>query len=159
MSRSAYSIDEIEVSLTIKDGKVTVESRSGAKSGAVELSIGEKRATLELNGPGNDHGTAVLSGPELSNFRTIIDAGLSSMTVGRDALDDDRRVLHSGYQSLERFDGEFGTTLDTKALQELGLVDQEGDLPGGGRQVRCTVLNSGTAIINLLSESESESSH
>lgn len=156
MSRAAYSVDEIEVYLTITDGKVTVESRSGAKSGSVELNIDENRAKLNLNGAGNDHGTALLSGPELSNFRTIVDAGLSAMVSDQDELDTDRRVLYSGYESLSSHDDGFATTLNGAALSDLGLVDDEGHLPGGGRQVRCTVLNSGTAIINLLSDDESE---
>lgn len=156
MSSPAYSVDEVEVSLTITDGKVTVESRTGAKGGSVGLSVGEDRATLTLDGTGSDHGTAVLTGPELSNFRTIVDAGLSSLSVDRATMERDRRVLDSGYQSLESFDGRPAATLDVGALQQLGLVDEDGRLAGGGRQVRCTVLKSGTAILNLLSDGESE---
>lgn len=156
MSRAAYSIDEIEVSLKIRDGKITAESNSGAKSGSLEIDIEDKRAKLRLNGAGNDQGTAYLSGPELSNFRTVVDAAMSSMMADGDDLADDRRVLYSGFESLHGEDGDFHTTLDAEALRELGLLDAAGELPGGGRQVRCTVLNSGTAIINLLSEDEAE---
>ena len=64
-------------------------------------------------------------------------------------------MLDSGYQSLSQYGGEFAVTLDGSALGELGLLDASGNLAGGGRQVRCTVLNSGTAMVNLLSERES----
>lgn len=156
MSSPAYSVDEVEVSLTIKDGKVTVESRSGAKGGSVGLTVDADRASLTLEGAGSDHGTAMLTGPELSNFRTIVDAGLSSLSVDRSALEHDRRVLYSGYTSLEQFEQGPGLTLDTDALHTLGIIDDEGTIAGGGRQVRCTVLNSGTAILNLLTDDETE---
>lgn len=153
--RSARGIDEVPVSLAIKDGKLTVESRSGAKSGSIELSVGETHADLTLYGPGVDQATATLTGPELSNFRTIVDAGLSSMTLDEAEMDDDARVLSTGYESLARLEDGFGATLDTAALQRLGLVDADGALAGGGRQVRCTILNSGTAILNLRGGAES----
>lgn len=156
MSNDTYAIDEIEVFLTISDGKLTVESRSGAKSGSLELGVGESTAEVTLHSAGTDRATATLTGPELSNFRTNIDAGLSSMVAGRGAEAHDQRVLASGFETLEPLEGGFGTTVDTGALQALGIVDQAGALPGGSRQVKCTVLNSGTAIINLLSEDETE---
>lgn len=156
VSSPAYSVDEIEVSLTIKDGKMTVESRSGAKGGSIGLNVSDERATITLDGAGSDYGTARLTGPELSNFRTIIDAGMSSLSVDRTTLEHDRRVLYTGYESLGRYEDGIFTTLDVEALQELGIVDDSGSLPGGSRQVRCTVLNSGTAILNLLSDSEFE---
>lgn len=147
-------MDEIEVILTIKDGKATVESRSGPKSGGVRLDVGEGQADLVMTGAGNDEGRATLTGPELSHFRTLIDAGLSSMDLDQAALEQDRRVLYSGYQSLGRMDDAYVATLDGDALQRLGLLDEAGGLAGGGRQIRCTVLSSGTAMLNLLSESE-----
>lgn len=151
----ARRLDEVEVIVSITDGKFTAESRSGAKSGSVELDVGETEARLVLNGAGGDMATATLTGPELSNFRTMVDAGLSSLTVDGAGIEQDSRVLAAGYQSLKRVDDGFGTTLDTAALNRLGLVDDAGRLSGGGRQVRCTVLNSGTAILDLLSDSES----
>lgn len=156
VSSPAYSVDEIEVSLTIKDGKVTVESRSGAKGGSIGLNVSDERATITLDGAGSDYGTAQLTGPELSNFRTIVDAGLSSLSVDRSTLEHDRRVLYTGYESLGRYDEGVVTTLDVEALRELGIVDDSGAIAGGSRQVRCTVLNSGTAILNLVSDSEFE---
>lgn len=156
MSSPAYSVNEVEVALTIADGKLTVSSRSGAKGGSISLEVDEDRAIIRLEGAGKDHGTATLTGPELSSFRTIVDAGLSSLSVDRSAMERDRRVLYSGFQSLERIGDGVGTTLDTEALQELGLVDENGNVAGGGRQVRCTVMTEGTAILNLLSDVESE---
>lgn len=154
MSNRSLVVDEVEVTLTIKDGKLTVSSRSGAKNGTVELAVGESAAELVLTGAGTDHATATLTGPELSSFRTIVDAALSSLVSDRGPMADDRRVLASGYQSLQPVEGGFAATLDPAALQRLGLVDGEGELAGGGRQVQCTVLNSGTAILNLLSDAD-----
>lgn len=154
MSSPAYSVDEIEVSLTIKDGKVTLESRSGAKGGSIGLNVSDDRATITLDGAGSDHATAKLTGPELSNFRTIVDAAMSSLAVDRTTLEHDRRVLYTGFESLGRYNDTIVTTLDDEALRELGIVDEGGNVAGGSRQVRCTVLNSGTAILNLLSDSE-----
>lgn len=154
VSSPSHSMDEIEVILTIKDGKSTVESRSGPKSGSVRLDVEEGKADLVMTGAGNDTGKATLTGPELSHFRTIVDAGLSSMDLDQSALEQDRRVLFSGYQSLTRVDDAYVATLDGDALQRLGLVEPGGDLAGGGRQIRCTVLNSGTAMLNLLDEDE-----
>lgn len=155
MSSPSYTIDEIEVELSISDGKLTVDSRSGAKSGSVKLSWDENRAQLQLLGPGTDYGLATLTGPQLSNFRTMIDAGLSALDVSQDTLERDRRVLYSGYETLGSHGEHLVTTLDREALEGLGLTD-DGEIAGGSRQVRCTVLNSGTAIINLLSHDESE---
>lgn len=156
MSSQSHSVEEIEVVLSITDGKLTAESRSGAKSGSVELSWDENRAKITLNGAGSDFGSATLTGPELSSFRTMIDAGLSSLVVGQDGLERDRRVLSSGYQTLDRFDDGVGVTLDEDALTRLGVLNERGEIAGGSRQVRCTVLNNGTAIVNLTSEAETE---
>ena len=147
-------MDELETFLTIRDGKVTVESRSGPKSGGIRLDVGEGKADLVVTAAGKDEGRATLTGPELSHFRTLVDAGLSSMDLDQAAMEQDRRVLYTGYQSLARAEDTYVATLDGDALRRLGLVDDDGDLAGGGRQVRCTVLSSGTAMLNLLTETE-----
>lgn len=151
----SYSVDEVEVHLSVSDGKFTAESRSGAKAGSVGLNVEEGQAEITLNGAGADFGNVTLTGPELSNFRTLVDAALSSLSVDRSTLEHDGRVLYSGYESLVRVEDGFGFTVDSEALQTLGLIDEGGTLAGGGRQVRCTVLNSGTAILNLREEDES----
>lgn len=156
MSSRTYAIDEIEVFLTISDGKLTAESRSGAKSGSLVLNVDEFTAEVTLNSTGADRATATLTGPELSNFRTNIDACLSSMVAEHDTVEHDQRILASGFETLSPLGDGFGTTLDTQALRALGIVDEADALPGGSRQVKCTVLNSGTAIINLLSDDEAQ---
>ena len=155
MSDRSFGMQELEVALRIRDGKLVAESRSGPKSGEIQLAVEGNTARLTLAGAGDDRATATLTGPELSHFRTLVDAGLSSMDLDRSAVEGDQRVLYSGYQSLERRGEEYVATLDGDALARLGLLDESGGLAGGGRQVRCTVLNSGTAMLNLLTESES----
>lgn len=157
MTDRAFAMEEVEVALAIKDGKLTARSRSGPKSGSVRIEVEGTEAELVLTGAGDDRATATLTGPELSHFRTLVDAGLTTLDLDQAAVDQDRRVLDSGYQSLSQYGGEFAVTLDGSALGELGLLDGSGNLAGGGRQVRCTVLNSGTAMVNLLSERESAS--
>ena len=152
MVEPAYSLNEVRIEMSISDGKLTVESKSGAKGGAVSLRVGEDQATLTLDGAGNDEAKATLTGPELSHLRSNVDAALSALTMDQGAFENDSRVLHSGFQSLLRLEGGYGTTLDRGALETLGLVDSNGALAGGGRQVRCTVLNTGTAILNLVED-------
>lgn len=142
--------------MTISDGKLTVESRSGPKSGVVRLTVADNRANLTLEGAGSDEATVRLSAAELSNFRTIVDAVLSDLSINRSELDDDSRMLAAGYQSLVRHDDGYAVTIDEEALEQLGLVNDDGTLAGGGRQVRSSVLTSGTAIINLLTEDEAD---
>lgn len=145
----AYGVEEIPVDLSITDGKITAESKSGPKSGSVELFVEETAATLVLNGAGSDRATAELTRPELANFRTMIDAALSRLTVGNDAPELGRNVLFSGYQPLDALEGGFGITLDAESLRRLDLVTEDGRIAGGSRQVQCTVLGNGTAILNL----------
>lgn len=154
MSQKGYRVREVDVVLSISDGKLSVESRSGAKGGVVELSPADDRANLTLQGAGSDEATATLSGPELSHFRTNVDAVLSSLSMDQGSQEDDKRILSTEYQSLVPHDDGFAVTVDEQALRRLGLVDEGGALTGGGRQVRTSVLNSGTAIVNLLSEDE-----
>lgn len=145
----AYGIDEISVALSIEDGKLTVESKSGPKSGSVELHVGEAAATLSLNGVGSDRATARLTGPELTNFRTMVDAALSRLSTSDEPPAMGRDVLYSGYRPLERFDDAFGIQFDESTLRRLDLLDEGGHIAGGSRQVQCTVLGNGTAILNL----------
>lgn len=156
MNNRVYALKEIGVTQTIEDGKLTVESRSGTKSGSIELTVDDFEAELTLLGAGNDTATATLSGPQLSNFRTNIDAGLSAILDDRDSAEHDRRILASGFETLAPLGDGIGTTFDAGALQALGILDDTGSLPGGSRQIKCTILNSGTAIINLSSEDEPE---
>lgn len=148
----AYGIEEIEVELSISEGKFGAESKSGPKSGSAELFVEEGGATLALNGSGSDRATASLTGPELANFRTMIDAALSTLTAGEEPSALGRDVLSSGYRPLEAFAGGVGVTLESETLRRLGLVDRDGGIAGGTRQVQCTVLGNGTAILNLTGE-------
>jgi hypothetical protein len=154
VSTRSHRINEIEVTMSISDGKLTVESRSGPKSGSVELSVVDSGAELTIHSAGNDQATATLTGAELSNFRTNVDSVMSSMVSDRADVPQDKRVLASGFESLGQVGGGFATTIDTQALQTLGIVDETGSIPGGSRQIKCTILNSGTAILNLLSDDE-----
>lgn len=154
----AYGVEEVAVTLSIRDGKFTAESKSGPKNGSVELIVEGSAATLVLNGAGSDRATASLTGPELANFRTMVDAALSGLMIGDDAPAMGRDVLFSGYRPLDQFDDEFGVTLDAESLRRLGLLTDEGRIAGGSRQVQCTVLGNGTAILNLRGDSEPGSS-
>lgn len=145
----AYGIEEVSVTLSIEDGKFTAESKSGPKSGSVELVVDGTSATLSLNGAGSDRATAELTGPELANFRTMIDAALSALTTGEQQPELGRDVLFSGYRPLEDFDGTFGVGFEEETLGRLDLLNEEGRIAGGSRQVQCTVLGNGTAILNL----------
>ena len=73
---AAYGVEEITVNMTVRDGKITVESQSGPKGGSVELFVDDSNAKLVFNGSGSDRATARLTGPELANFRTMVDAAL-----------------------------------------------------------------------------------
>lgn len=142
--------------MSIRDGKMTVESNSGPKSGSVELLVDGSAATLVLAGAGSDRATAELTGPELANFRTMIDAALSTLTVGEQPPALGRDVLFSGYRPLSQFDDAFGVGFEADTLRRLDLLNEEGRLAGGGRQVQCTVLGNGTAILNLTGDRASE---
>lgn len=154
----AYGVEEIEVTLAIEDGKFTAESKSGPKSGSLELAVDGPGATLSLAGAGSDRATAALTGPELANFRTMVDAALSNLVAGQDTPALGRDVLSSGYRPLREFDGSFGVQLETETLRHLGLVTGDGHIAGGSRQVQCTVLGNGTAILNLRGEGGPEGS-
>lgn len=146
---AAYGVEEITVNMTVRDGKITVESQSGPKGGSVELFVDESNARLVFNGSGADRATARLTGPELANFRTMLDAALSSLTMGDEAPEVGRNVLYSGYRPLEQIADGFGVQLEAETLRRLGLLDESGGIAGGRRQVKCTVLGNGTAILNL----------
>lgn len=140
--------------LSIQDGKFTAESKSGPKSGSVQLLVDGNGATLALNGAGSDRATAALTGPEMTNFRTMVDATLSTLSM-RDEQPMGRDVLYSGYLPLEAVDGGFGVELEGESLRRLGLLTEDGGIAGGSRQVQCTVLGNGTAILNLLGDGSS----
>lgn len=152
----AYSVEELPVTLSIEDGKIAVESNSGPKSGSVELFVDGTAATLVLNGAGSDRGTAELTGPELANFRTMVDAALSNLTVGDEPPTLGRDVLYSGYRPLEQVGDEFGVRFEAETLRRLDLLNEEGRIAGGRRQVQCTVLGNGTAILNIVGDREAE---
>lgn len=145
----AYGVEEVAVTLSISEGKFAAESKSGPKSGSVELFVDGSSATLVLNGAGSDQGAAELTGPELANFRTMIDAALSTLTVGDESPATGRNVLFSGFRPLEAAGGQFEVKLDEESLRRLDLVTDDGQIAGGGRQVQCTILGNGTAILNL----------
>ena len=150
----AHSVDEVEVSLTVTDGKLTAEAHSGPKAGSVGLGVVDGKAELSLHGPGSDVATVTLSGPELSTFRTIVDATISRLSVDRSAVERDQRVLYSDFETLTESADGFSVSVDADPLEKLGLLDAGGSLAGGSRQVRCTVLRQGTAIMNLRPEEE-----
>jgi hypothetical protein len=152
----AYGVEEIEVTLSITDGKITTKSMSGPKSGSLELFVDGSSATLVLNGAGSDRATAALTGPELANFRTMVDAALSKLMVGEEPQALGRNVLYSGYRPLDDLEGGIGVTLDEESLRRLDLVTEEGRIAGGGRQVQCTILGNGTAILNLKGDRTSD---
>ena len=153
---NSYRLKEIPISMSIEEGKLTVESTTGPKSGSLELSVADTAARLELNGVGSDRATAKLTGPELANFRTMVDATLSTLTVEDDAPALGRDVLYSGYQSLDQMGDGFGVEVEAEALRTLGLLNEEGRIAGGARQVKCTVLGNGTVILNLAGDRTSE---
>jgi hypothetical protein len=149
-NQSAYLIDEVEVSMTIKDGKFTATSTSGPKAGKVKFEPNGNSVDLEFEGAGSDRAVVRLSRPELTQLRTTIDALLANeFSDGDRANTDQRGTFYSGYRRLREFDDDIGVTLDTETLRSLGLVDEQGSLSGGSRQVQCTVLRSGVAILNL----------
>ena len=47
----AYGVEEIEVTLSITDGKITTKSMSGPKSGSLELFVDGSSATLVVQRP------------------------------------------------------------------------------------------------------------
>ena len=148
----AYGVEEIAVELSISDGKFAAETKSGPKSGSLELVVDGTGATLALEGAGSDRASATLTGPELANFRTMVDAALSSLMVAEDQQALDRDVLYSGYRPLVPFEDSVGIELDVDTLQRLGVVSEDGGIAGGSRQVQCTVLGNGTAVLNLTGE-------
>lgn len=152
---SPYRLEELEVRLEISEGKFAATSRSGPKGGSLELVDEPPSTRLTLKGTGSDEASVSLSAPELSNFRTIIDASLSSIIEDEESSDLERSSLFSGYRSLQAVGDEYGVSFDKKTLDQLGLLDESGGVPGGSRQVQCTVLPNGTAIINLRGDGES----
>lgn len=144
-----YGMDEIPVSISITDGKITAESKSGPKSGSLELFVEGSGAEVVLSGAGSDRARASLTGPELANFRTMLDAALSTLSTGEEPANLGRNVLFSGYRPLDEVDGQFAVTLEAESLRRLDLLDEAGRIAGGSRQVQCTVLGNGTAILNL----------
>ena len=149
-NQSAYLVDEVEVSMKIKDGKFTATSISGPKAGKVRFEPEENSVELAFDGAGSDRAAVRLSRPELTQLRTTIDALLATeFSEGERSSTDQRGTFFSGYRQLREVNDEIGVTLETETLQSLGLVDDSGDLSGGTRQVQCTVLRSGVAILNL----------
>lgn len=148
-STDAYGVDQITVNMTVHEGKITVESQSGPKGGSVELFVDDANAKLVFNGSGSDVATARLTGPELANFRTMVDAALSTLSRGDEPAELGRNVLYSGYIPLSGIDDGFGVQLEADALRRLDLLDDSGGIAGGRRQVKCTILGNGTAILNL----------
>ncbi len=156
-NQNAYLVDEIEVSMTIKDGKFTATSTSGPKSGRVEFNPGETTVELVLEGAGSDRASVPMSRPELTQLRTTIDAVLANEFADRDSSSErGRGTFFAGYRQLREQDEGIGVTFDTETLSSLGLVDEAGSLTGGSRQVQCTVLQSGVAIINLVPDESSQ---
>lgn len=151
-------MDEIPVTLSISDGKISAESTSGPKSGSIDLAVEGTSVTLELGGASSDQASATLTGPELANFRTMIDAALSKLTVGEEPAPTGRHVLFSGYLPLRKDDDEIVIQFDEEPLRRLDITDEEGSIAGGGRQVQCTVLGNGTAILNLKSDERTDDS-
>lgn len=149
MATNVHGIDEVEITIQVQDGKFRVESRSGPKSGSIKLGTDGMDVELILEGADTDRAVADLTGPELGNFRTIVDAALSSVALETEnpALDSDS--LFSGYVPLRMFGGETGVIFDRETLQALNLVTEDGSIPGGTRQIQCTVMGDGTAILNL----------
>lgn len=136
--------------MTIKDGKFTATSTSGPKAGKVRFEPHENSVDLEFEGAGSDRAVVRLSRPELTQLRTTIDALLATeFSDSEPSSSEPRGTFYSGYRQLRKVDGEIGLTLDTETLRSLGLVDDGGLLTGGSRQVQCTVLRSGVAILNL----------
>ena len=150
--RAAFGIEEIPVTLSIRDGKISAESKSGPKSGSAELAVEDSAARLALTGAGSDRATATFTGPELANFRTMVDAALARLMTGDEPGALGRDVLASGYRPLAEVDGTFSVTFEAETLRRLGLVTEDGGIAGGRRQVQCTVLGNGTAILNLRGE-------
>jgi len=149
-NQSAYLIDEVEVSMSIRDGKFTARSTSGPKAGKVRFEPDGTSVELIFEGAGSDRASVSLSRPELTQLRTTIDALLANeFSEGNEPGADQRGTFYSGYRQLREVDDEIGLTLDGDTLQSLGLVDDSGALTGGSRQVQCTVLRSGVAILNL----------
>lgn len=151
-SSDAFGIEEVDVTLSITDGKITTESKSGPKSGSVELLVDENSTSLVLNGAGSDRASAELTGPELANFRTMVDAALSTLPFQDETPGLGRDVVFSGYSPLTAIDGDFRVSLDQDSLRRLNVVTPDGQIAGGGRQVQCTILGNGTAILNLAGE-------
>lgn len=145
----SYRIDEVEVRIRIKDGKITAESRTGPKAGAITLDAADMFVELALEGAGSDKAEATLTGTELANFRSIIDATLSTLTENDDDPALARDAIYSGYLPLRRVGDEIGLVFDEEILRELNLVTDDGEIPGGNRQVQCTVIGNGTAIVEL----------
>lgn len=150
-NQSAYLIDELEVAMSIKDGKFTATSMSGPKAGKVRFDPDGTSAELIVEGAGSDRTSVPLSRPELTQLRTTIDALLANeFAEDNGGAADQRGTFYSGYRRLSEMDGGVGLTLDPDTLRSLGLVEEDGSLAGGSRQVQCTVLRSGVAILNLV---------
>ena len=82
---------------------------------------------------------------------------LARRIIRRRSLGDDhtfRNVLFTGFRPLDEVDGQFAVTLEEESLRKLDLLDEEGRIAGGSRQVQCTVLGNGTAILNLRGEDD-----
>lgn len=69
---NTYLIDEVEVSMTIIDDKLTAESTSGSTGGKLKVADRESEVSFVLEGTGSDEATVTLSGPQLDRLQTIL---------------------------------------------------------------------------------------
>lgn len=139
---SSLGIEEVAVHIRIQEGKITAESTSGPKAGAVHLETTDDGAELVLSGTGRDQAVATLSRPEISSFRSALAGALSDVTADASPGGDD--AAYTGTATVQRIDGGVGVAIDDEALEGL-------DLPPGGerRQVACSIGADGVATIDL----------
>lgn len=81
---NTYLIDEVEVTMTIIDDKLTAESTSGSTGGKFKVADRDSEVRLVLEGTGSDEATVTLSRPQIDRLRTIL-----SEIAGSEAADAD----------------------------------------------------------------------
>lgn len=79
---NTYLIDEVEVSMTIIDDKLTAESTSGSTGGKLKVADRETDVSFVLEGTGSDEAVVSLSGPQLDRLQTIL-TEISNQDEGR----------------------------------------------------------------------------
>ena len=89
------------------------------------------------------------SGPKSGSIELAVNGTSVTLELGG-------HVLFSGYLPLQKVDDELVIQFEEEPLRRLDLTDEEGEIAGGGRQVQCTVLGNGTAILNLKSDERSD---